>query len=488
MDLTVAGRRSALALTPRARRMLRFAGPAVVLFVAAVTRLAGLGHPPELVYDEATYVRDAWTTWRIGTEATWPDGSSWDFARGASDLYDADAPRFAAHPPLGKWLIGLGMVLAGPASSFGWRIVVAIAGILLVGLTMLVAHRLTRSLLIATIAGGLLAITGDAIVLSRIAILDGLLAFLVLLGVWFVLIDGDRQRGRPAALWRPWLLAAGLAFGAATAVKWSGAWFLAAFGIYAVVVGALALRRAGERRWALRGLLGQGAVSFLTMVPAALLVYAASWAGWFTARTAYDRTPGANVLADWLRYQAEMLAFGVSDDIPHLYQADAITWPLLLRPTAFWFIPTYRGEQGCASEICGSEIIPLPNPLVWYASIAAVIYLLVRLVLRRERPVAAVLLGVAAGWVPWLFFTGRTVFQYYTIVCEPFLVIALAMALGDVLARGAASRRRRTVGRWLVGGFLVLVCAASVYFWPLWEGQQIDFGVLQGHWWLPGWK
>jgi len=41
----------------------------------------------------------------------------------------------------------------------------------------------------------------------------------------------------------------------------------------------------------------------------------------------------------------------------------------------------------------------------------------------------SILVGVAATCVPWLSFAQRTVFQFYTVTLEPFLVLALVAVL-----------------------------------------------------------
>src|SRR5690606_38048436 len=162
-----------------------------------------------------------------------------------------------------------------------------IIGILAVGLLMVVAHLLFKSVLLTTIAGLLMAIVGNAIVMSRVALLDNSLMFFALLGALFVLLDRQWSRVRlsawiaareekerrtdwgPALWWRPWLIAAGAAFGAAAAVKWSGLYFLAAFAVYTLVVDALARRRAGIQLWGSGTAFKQAPVTFLLMVPVA---------------------------------------------------------------------------------------------------------------------------------------------------------------------------------------------------------------------------
>ena len=85
------------------------------------------------------------------------------------------------------------------------------------------------------------------------------------------------------------MFAAGAAFGAACAVKWSGLWFLAAFGVYLVIVDALARRRAGVPFWLTGAVLKQGPVTFLLYVPVAAVVYLASWTGWLVTDGGYYR-------------------------------------------------------------------------------------------------------------------------------------------------------------------------------------------------------
>src|SRR5690606_31506082 len=108
---------------------------------------------------------------------------------------------FVVHPPLGKWIIALGMALLGPDSPWGWRITTALAGIVLVALTMLAAHLLFRSTPLTLMAGGLIAVDGNAIVMSRVALLDTHLAVFALAGVVFVILDRHWAKRRLAE-WR----------------------------------------------------------------------------------------------------------------------------------------------------------------------------------------------------------------------------------------------------------------------------------------------
>ncbi len=116
------------------------------------------------------------------------------------DLFTGD-PEFVVHPPLGKWTIAVGEQLFG-ATPFGWRFAVAVLGTLMILMTARIARRLTRSDLVGTLAGLLLAVEGMHLVMSRSGLLDMVLAFWVLAAFGLLLIDRDRTRGRLADLVR----------------------------------------------------------------------------------------------------------------------------------------------------------------------------------------------------------------------------------------------------------------------------------------------
>ncbi len=505
--------------TPRWRATLRWGAPALVVLVAAVTRLWNLGHPAALVFDETFYVKDAWTLVNLGYESQWPAEADVQFNAGQTSIYLTD-PSFVVHPPLGKWIIGVGMLVLGPQNPVSWRIATAIIGILAVVLLMVVARVLFQSQLLATIAGFLMAIEGNAIVMSRVALLDNAVMFLALLGVFCVLLDrrwsavrlaawihSRRSSGAsldwgPALWWRPWLIAAAVAFGATAAVKWSGFYFLAGFAVYTLVVDALARRRAGVTFWGSGTILKQGPVTFLLMVPLALVVYLASWTGWFLSDNGYDRHWAEGEgnawggLLSWVptsiqslwHFESSVYAYHVGENRPHGYRANPLTWLLMIRPTSMWYQGAGLGENGCEWQTCGSSITGLANPLIWWAATAAVLYLVYRLVRYREWRVGFVLMGVAAGYLPWLLYLNRTVFQFYTIAFEPYLLLALTLVIGILLGRPDDPRDQRTTSIAVVAVYLAVATAASVFFWPLWTGMQIDYTYLRLHWWLPTWR
>jgi dolichyl-phosphate-mannose--protein O-mannosyl transferase len=502
-----------LAVEPRLRRLYGWVVPAVVTLLAAVLRLWNLGHPHELVFDETYYVKDAWSQWNLGYAATWPEDANARFAAGETGIFSTD-PSFVVHPPLGKLLIGVGMWMFGPESSFGWRVSAALFGTACVLVLYLLARALGGSVAFAGLASFLLAISGLGIVLSRVSLLDVFLTFFVLLAFWFTVLDRRRHPDRLAerflartgegawgpVLWnRPWIIAAGAAAGAATAVKWSGVWVLAAIGVYLVVTDALERHRLGITRWHVDAV-RQGVASFVLLVPVAVVVYVSSWTGWLTTDGGYDRhaaddDPATGLFA-WTplplqslwRYHETIYTSMTNITSDHPYESPAWQWALLLRPTSMFAHSTADGQEGCAGGAngCLEVLYSMPNPLVWYASVAAALYLVYRFVVARDWRHAVVLVGIASTWLPWLIFE-RTVFQFYTVLIEPFLLLALVFALRDLIGGPHASRERRLSGQRVGIVFVVVAVGLSAFWYPLWSAVQVPYDFYRLHNWMTGW-
>ncbi|MFE1644538.1 dolichyl-phosphate-mannose--protein mannosyltransferase [Microbacterium sp. P01] len=513
-----------LAADPQRQRRIAWLAPLVITLVAGILRFWNLGHPDALVFDETYYVKDAWSQWVLGYPATWPtEGANERFVAGETGIF-TDEGSFVVHPPLGKLLIGAGMALFGAESSFGWRFATAVFGTALVLLVYLVARSLTRSVVFASVAGVLMAVDGLAIVMSRVALLDVFLAFFTLLTFWFVILDHRRHRrrleaavasrtveGEPPAwgpvLWnRPWLIAAGLAVGAATAVKWSGLYVMAAVGIYVVVSDALARRTAGVGYWPTDAAFRQGPVSFLLFVPVACVVYLSSWTGWLVTsggwdRHAIDATPATGfwswvplALQNLWVYHRDMYAFHVGLTSPHSYASPAWQWLLLVRPTSMYYHQDANGEAGCGVvNGCVQNVYSMPNPLIWWAASAAIVYLLYRFVRTRDWRYALVLTGFAATYVPWLLYPERTIFQFYTIAMLPFMVIALTFALRDIASprRRRESREedahRRRSGQRVVVVFLGFVLLISAFWYPILTASPVPYDFWRLHNWMQTW-
>jgi len=189
---------------------------------------------------------------------------------------DNQAYGVVAHPPLGKQLIALGEKIAGYTPT-GWRLASVVAGTIVIFLMIRVVRRMTRSTLMGALAGVLIICDGVSYVQSRTALLDVFQELFVLAAFCCLVADRDQVRARLNAsgydgflpverrglrlIWTTWGERAGIALGArwwrfgcgvllglTTAIKYSGVYWIAAFGVLSVIWDITARREIGVRR------------------------------------------------------------------------------------------------------------------------------------------------------------------------------------------------------------------------------------------------
>ena len=430
----------------------------VTTLIAAFTRLWNLGSPHEIMFDETYYVKDAYSIWHLGYEGTWAQNANASFVRGNFSTLSPEAS-FVVHPPLGKWLIAMGMEALGPASSWGWRLAVALAGIATVFLLCRLVWRLFPSPLLVGLAGLFLAIDGVGITESRIGLLDGFIGFFALAAVYCIVRDRQSQRERiarllegttegalaPKAGWRPWMISAGVLLGCACSVKWSGLYLLATIGVMTVIWDGTALRAVKAKVWKLETLVSRGWGNFMRLVPVAGVTYLLSWFGWFMNPSAYkhgwaaaERAAGRgswlpDSIADFIEYHRAIYEFHVGLSTPHSYMAKPSGWLLQMRPTSFyWQSNETLGADAyqCDTRNCVRAITSIGNIPIWWAAFVAVFVVVAYVALKRDWRGWVVLAGYIGLYLPWFMYWDRTIFTFYTVAFVPFVVLALTVALG----------------------------------------------------------
>ena len=474
----------------RAESFLRsWGGPLAVTALAAVIRIRNLGQPNDVIFDETYYAKDAISLRLFGYERQELETANELLIEGQVPVEQifTDEAAFIVHPPLGKWIIAAGEGVFG-STPFGWRIAVAILGILSVLILARTLRRLSGSTAVGTIGGFLLAIDGMHIVLSRTALLDLIVSFWALVAFALLVLDRDHVRQRsfidPDRLGhRPFRWLAAVALGCAIATKWSGLWFALFFGIMTIAWDiALRKQRGSAHPWRFT-LLRDAPLTALGMLAIAAAVYLLSWTGWIRSDDGWGRTWASeqppSFVPDWLRslvqYHDQQLNFHTGLDAEHSYASQAWTWPFQIRPTSFH----YETPSGCGADECASEVLALGNPIIWWAGVLAIGYQVWEFITKRRWQSAAVLTGFAAAWVPWLLFPGRTTFAFYAVAMIPFTVMALGLTAQRIL------QLKR--GRIIVGAFLVVTAIVSWWFMPIWVGDLITLDQWRLRMWFPTW-
>jgi dolichyl-phosphate-mannose--protein O-mannosyl transferase len=417
--------------------------PILIAIAAFLVRIINLGSPKGLVFDEIYYVDGARDLLKYGVEVSGSD------------------PEFIVHPPVGKWLIASGIKLFGD-NEFGWRFASAVFGTLLILLFARLVHVLFYSPLLTALGAVLMALDGLLLVHSRTALLDLFLTFFTLLGVFL----WHRNRH----IW------AGIAFGLAIGCKWSAIYFVAIIGLIAVYRVLIAHD--------IRKTLKPIAAKFAQYGLIPVFVYTLTWTGWFLSDRGWSRGWSNNPLSSWIHYHSEMLNFHTGLTDSHPYEANPWSWLIMGRPTSFF----YDSPKGCSAENCAQEVLALGTPLLWWVgtiAIAVVVGYWIKSLISHRIDMAAniVVLGLAAGYLPWFAMQQRTVFTFYAIIIEPFLILAIVYCAKLLLASGL----KPVVSQSIVGGILALIILCFLFFIPLFTGQVIAYEDWNLRMWFDSW-
>lgn len=472
---------------------------AVILLLALVSRFWGLtsatdGGTP--IFDEKHYAPQAFNVAQLGIEANPGYG-------------------LVVHPPVAKQIEAIGGVLFG-YSPMGWRFTAALCGVLVVLMVMRITRRLTRSTQLGFIAGLLLCLDGVTFVTSRIGMLDIYQVVFVVAAAGALLVDRDQMRGRmhraalagrvhlsdlgPRLGFRWWRFAAGVMFGMALGVKWSGLYFIAFFGIMTVAWDWALRSRYGVRR-PLAGALARDAVpAFITLVIWPAILHLFTWLPWFAGEnTVYRHAVGSEVednwlpdaVQSWLYYQSSVLDFHssltTSAGNRHPWESKPWTWPMSLRPMLY-YIEQGEGVAGCGEGSCVRAIMLLGTPAIWWLAVPVLAWAFWRGVICRDGRYAFALTGYAAGYLPWFLQHDRQMYFFYAAVMVPFFVMMIALVLGEVAGKATDSPRRRIIGMGVVCLYVALVAVNFLYMLPIISGLPITQAEWGQQLWLPSWR
>ena len=250
--------------------------------------------------------------------------------------------------------------------------------------------------------------------------------------------------------WRPWRWVAGVSLGLCTGTKWSGLFFLAAFGLMSVwwdmgpgarpgcgAGGSGPCSRTGRSprwRWSARPRSSTSCRGRAGSSPRSATT------GSGTRSTPARACSGCRpVLRNWVTYHQDAYTFNTTLETPHPYQSNPWSWMVQTRPTSFYYESPTRGVDGCTVEQCSQAINPIGTISVWWLGILALLVVLWWWLVRRDWRAGAIAAGFVGGYLPWFVYQDRTIYTFYAVAFEPWVVLAVTFL--DRPVRGATRGR-----------------------------------------------
>lgn len=325
---------------------------------------------------------------------------------------------YDVHPPFGKYVIAIGMLLFGD-NTFGWRIMPALFGLLIIALMASLYWQAFKDKVGAWLIAIFMAVDGIFIVYSRTGLMDGILFFFI----FACLLASLNLKGRYRVWWLTTLI--GISF----AIKWPA---------LAIVLPALIYAHRQEK--------GQEFVGGFWWI--LVVYYFIVLTGQLLIRASQPWLAAFNWNADALHYHATITA-------THPWGSAWWGWPIPIRPVLFWYESVANGQT--------QVITSLGNPLLWLASSAAVLGTVIYLLYGRIRKQFSIVqhdlfplvVGYFALWLPWAP-VKRVLFLYHYVPAYGFALLILTYWLSKLWK----SRP------WLVLAIVLVVIAVSVYYLP----------------------
>ncbi len=362
------------------------------------------------------------------------------------------------HPPLGKEIIALGVLIFG-MKPFGWRVMPALFGAAMLPLMFTLGKRLFRRRDYAFLGAALFALDTMHYAQTRIATVDVFVVFFILM-MYLFMADFLRADSEDEPLRRALvpLGACGISFGLGTAAKWTGLYAGAGLAVifFAHLIRALAAAERGEARrarWNRTWDIIAFCCVFFLAIPA--LIYFLSYIPFYRYEAAQRGAASLSLremLDVLIRQQESMYSYHSNLTATHSSQSAWYEWPFTAVSVWFYFR---------SGETTVSNISTFGSPAVWWTASLGTMCAIVEAAcgrfrddaLYRKKALAFLLTAVGANYLPWTLVT-RCVFQYHFFPTIPFALLCGVLLLQHLEEAGEVSPKVKWY--WLI--------AAAVYF------------------------
>ena len=383
------------------------------------------------------------------------------------------------HPPLGKIIISIGIMIFG-MNPFGWRIMGTLFGIFMIPIIYIFAKKLVKKPWLAIVTCLLFTFDFMHFAQTRIATIDVYVTFFIMLMYLFMFKYYSMSfNDTPVKKTLVPLALCGTMMGLGIASKWTGMY--AGAGL-AVIFFTVMYRRWREYKYALERPNGETdgithkdvidnyrnnmlitlawCVIFFIIVPA--IIYALSYIPYLLV-PGDDR--GLRIIID---NQRSMLSYHANLESTHPYSSKWYEWIIMKRP--IWYY------SGTISDGVKEGISSFGNPLVWWMGIPAFFWIIYNAFSKRDKTCVFLIIAYLAQLVPWIL-VPRLTFIYHYFPCVPFIALMIGYSI-KLLYDYAQEKNKKAI---MYGTFVYtgLVIVLFIMFYPVLTGMPCSVWYAQ---------
>lgn len=406
-------------------------------------------------------------------------------------------PYETTHPPLGKVIMALGMLIFG-VNPFGWRIMGTLFGVAMVPVMYLFGKKIFGKRIYGFISAFLIAFECMHFAQTRIGTIDSYAGLFVLLAYYFMydsFINKSYETGFKKSLLP--LMLAGICWGLGSASKWTAVYaggglavlyFTSKIMEYRSYNKLLRMKKTGvaARQNKLKSwfknhfvMTSLACVIFFVIIP--IILYTASYLPIITL-------PGeGHDLGEVWRYQVNMYDYHSQLKDDHAFASPAYSWPLIKKP-----LLEYRNMSLPPNRT--SLMYVMGNPAIFWFGIVCAFAVILISIAKKDKRAVPFLVAFAFQYLPW-FRIDRCIFIYHFFTSVPFLILCIVYVLNflredlpQIVARDFGSKSAGQTAYLLstifIYSYLAITLAMFIFLYPAISGFEVPTSYLKYVKWI----
>lgn len=371
------------------------------------------------------------------------------FARTAYNYKEGMEAYEWTHPPLGKMLQAIPILLFDKMTPFLYRLMGNLAGIIMVYVLYLFGKLLFKSTKWAASSSLLICFETLHFSQTRMGTVDSFLVLFIMLAIYFMLryvtIKDNKYN----------LALSGLFFALSVSVKWTG--FLGGLALAIIYFIDHFKNKKKFSKTLING------ITFFIVIP--LIIYIGIYL--IYPKNTINYTNGINTI---IKQTKQMHSYHSKLEDTHFFSSKWYTWPISYKPV--W----YYTEQTSATT--HGSITGIANIVILWISLISVPYLIYKLIKKKDEASLYILISIFSLWLPYIFI-GRVMFMYHYFPVIPFIILSVTYLLKDI--------EEKLKNKFIMPIYIFLVILFFIIYYPVITGMPMANSYFNNIKLLPNW-